>query len=554
MLELRPYQTDALAALYKYWDNGGEHPLVVMATGTGKSLVQGTLAQQLIEGYPLLRIIAVTHVKELIEQNFKELIGIWPLANAGMYSAGLGQRNLSARILFCGIQSIHTKAKSLGHVDLVMIDECHLCPRNADTMYGRFITALLEINPDMRIVGFTATPYRTDSGRLDEGDERLFTDIVFDYGIAQGIKDGYLSPLSSKGTDTGFDLSDVARRGGDFVPGSLQTAVDKADTTREAVAEIVRAGRNRRSWLVFCAGVEHAIHVRDEIRSHSITCEAITGDTPDHQRDLWIAQFRAGTITALTNNSVLTTGLNAPYIDLIAGLRPTLSATLYVQMAGRGTRPIYAPGFDLRELSGRLTAITAGPKPNCLYMDFAGNVRLHGPVDLVEARKPGKGGGEAPVKECPACRELVHISATECPCCGHLFDINEKPKHTATAEVLPVLSTEAPPWLKVQSRKFVHHENMEGAESVRVEYMADFTSYKMWLSLKKAKSRADKFWRDHSATNPPRDVEEFLYRQGELNQTNKIQVRRKKGSKYSEIVGIIAAHHHTEATAQSLAA
>jgi DNA repair protein RadD len=182
-------------------------------------LVQAKLGQTLINEYSGLRIVSITHVQELIEQNYKELLGIWPFAPAGMYSAGLGQRAINSQFLFGGIQSLHRRVAELGWVDLLIVDEAQLIPRNADTMYGRFITELLKINPDMRVMGLTATPYRTDSGRLDEGEARLFDKVVYEYDIADGIRDGYLSRLVSKGTDTRFNLEGVGRRGGDFIPG-----------------------------------------------------------------------------------------------------------------------------------------------------------------------------------------------------------------------------------------------------------------------------------------------------------------------------------------------
>lgn len=542
MLEARPYQDEAHSAVIDYWQAGGEHPLIVLATGTGKSFVQARLARQFVEDYDGFRILSITHVKELIEQNYLELLNEWPFAPAGIYSAGLGRRDSQSQILFCGIQSVHNKAHKIGHVDLLMVDEAHLIPKTADTMYGRFIQDLLAINPDMRIVGFTATPYRTDSGRLDEGDERLFTEVVYDYGIAEGIRDGYLCPLVSKATDTGFDLSGVARRGGDYLPGALNAAVDKTATTEAAVAEIVASGTDRKSWLIFCAGVAHAEHVRDAIRAHGITCEMVTGDTPGHERARILRDFKAGKIRAVTNNSVLTTGFNSPRIDLIADLRPTLSTVLYVQIAGRGTRPMYLAGASLATVEQRLAAIENGPKPNCLYLDFSGNVsKRHGPVDTAVPRKPGEGTGEAPCKECPECRSLVHISAKVCPDCGFKFPENEKPKHTATAAAAPILSIEPPKWLNVQSRKFYFHENAEGSESVRVDFLANFVTYRMWLSVRKAKGRCDKFWRDHAGLTPyPEDVEDWLNRcEYELRQTKQIQVRPK--GKYFEIVGIKAA-------------
>lgn len=525
MLQLRPYQEDALQSLFDFWSKGGENGLIEMATGTGKSLVQAKLAERLIADYPDMRIISVTHVAELISQNYQELCGIWPFAPAGIYSAGLGQRDSQSQILFCGIQTVHSKARKIGHVDLVMVDEAHLIPRKADTMYGRFLGDLAAINPDMRVCGFTATPYRTDSGRLDEGDVRMFDEIVYTYGIADGIKDGFLAPLVSKGTETGFDLGGVARRGGDYVPGALQAAVDKQEVTRRAVDEIIAMGASRRSWLSFCAGVDHAHHVAEEIRSRGITCATITGDTPSGERARIIEDFKAYKIRCLTNNSVLTTGFNHPGVDLIASLRPTLSCGLYVQMMGRGTR-------------------TAQGKDNCLVLDFAGNVRRHGPVDAVEPRKPGKGDGEAPVKECPECHSLVHISKKECPDCGHIFPENEKPKHEATASVAPILkSVSTPEWLPVIGRSFHYHDKVGGTPSVRTHFVTGIgVAHKHWLCPGHQgypKQKADKFWKDHGGAMPaPRSPEEWINRKNELNRTREIQVR--PSGRYYEVIGIKA--------------
>jgi DNA repair protein RadD len=187
-------------------------------------------------------------------------------------------------VTFAGIQSIHRKARRIGHVDLVMVDEAHLIPRTADTMYGRFLGELAARNPDMRVVGFTATPYRTDSGRLDEGDVRMFDEIVYTYGVGDGVADGYLCPLISKATATVLDTSGVARRGGDFVSAALQAAVDKEATIRAAVDEVIAYGEGRRSWIVFCAGVDHAHHVAEALRARGITCGTVTGDTPSDER------------------------------------------------------------------------------------------------------------------------------------------------------------------------------------------------------------------------------------------------------------------------------
>ena len=130
---------------------------------------------------------------------------------------------MPARILFAGIQSIHDKATRIGHADLVLIDEAHLIPGRSNTMYRRFLTDLQAINPALKVIGLTATPFRLDSGMLHEGENALFTDIAYEVSVRDLIDQGYLSPLISKQTQTRLD---VARRAG---PGSRSA---RASATR----------------------------------------------------------------------------------------------------------------------------------------------------------------------------------------------------------------------------------------------------------------------------------------------------------------------------------
>jgi superfamily II DNA or RNA helicase len=344
-ISARPYQAEAVRSVIDYWCEGGGNPLVSMATGTGKSVVIAQLVKELESLNPGIRIVMLVHSRELVAQNAAALLRYHPTAHIGINSAGLNRRDTRQPILFASIQSVFRhNADSIGRRDVILIDEAHLTPRKGDGMYRTFLATMKAANPDMRVVGFTATPFRLDSGRLDKGADRLFDDLVYDYGIGRGIEDGYLSPLISKATARTLDVSGVAKRGGEFVEGALQAAIDKDWITQEAVSEIVAMGEDRRSWLVFCAGVDHAIHVRDAIRARGVSCETVTGETPMGERDRMLRDFKAGKLRCLTNVSVLTTGFDAPATDLVAMLRPTLSAGLYIQMVGRGTR--LAPGKE----------------------------------------------------------------------------------------------------------------------------------------------------------------------------------------------------------------
>lgn len=423
MLTLRPYQRESINSTYSHWFDGGGDGLIVIPTGGGKSLIIAQFLQELLHDYPLMRVCVITHSKELIEQNHAELVGIWPQAPAGIFSASVGRRDTTNPIIFCGIQSVYDKVEKLGKFDLTLIDEAHLISRKASSMYGKFFADLRNVYPDMRLLGLTATPHRLDSGRLDTGEDAMFEKIIYEADVADLIEQGYLSPLVSKATEAEINTKGVHRRGGEFIAGELERAAMADDLVKRAATEIVARGANRRAWLCFCSGVDHAIAVRDALRDLGITAEEIDGNTPKKERERLIANFRAGAIKALTSVNVLSIGFNVPHVDLIALLRPTESPGLYIQQVGRGFRR--APG-----------------KRDCLILDFAGNVMRHGPVDMVETKDKKKAAepGEAPVKECPACQAYVHISKMECPYCGHMWERDLEPKHDDRPMNVDILS------------------------------------------------------------------------------------------------------------------
>jgi DNA repair protein RadD len=529
VLTLRPYQRDGIDALYEYWGQGGGNGLLVYPTGAGKSLVLAAIVQELLAQYPGMRIGVVTHVRELILQDYQELMRLWPGAPAGVYSAGLGRRDTSQRIIFAGIQSAWKKTKEIGAFDLLLIDEAHLISRSTDTTYGKFISALREMSPEMRVVGLTATPYRLDSGRLDDGGDALFEKIIYEARLGDLIDAGYLAPLISKGMSE-IDVSSVSKRGGEFVAGDLERAVNDDGIVRAAVAELVAYGGDRRAWLVFCAGVKHASHVRDEIVSHGITCEAITGDMDSGQRDSIINRFRAGEIRCLTSVGVLTTGFNVPHVDLVGMMRPTLSTGLFVQQVGRGFRT--APGKD-----------------NCLVLDWAGNVRRHGPVDLIEI-KPNRGGKKeggvtvdtVRAKECPTCKSLAALNAQTCAFCGHEWTL-DKARHDAEADDVAILSrdlrNQPPEEIPVVTWMGRRHVKAGSPDSLRVTYSAGLMSYPEWVLLGHkgpGRYRAEKWWVAHGGRLPvPDTIEDALVRWSELSQPAFIAVT--KNGKWWNITG-----------------
>jgi len=520
MLTLRPYQRQAIDAIYGYFATNAGHPLIVIPTAGGKSLCMAAFVEGVLRAWPDQRILIVTHVRELIAQNHAELVGLWPDAPAGIYSAGLGRRDLGARILFAGIQSIHKRAYDVQQCDLVLIDEAHLIPAASNTMYRRFLAALTRINPLLKVIGFTATPYRLDSGMLHEGKDALFTDIAFEVSVRQLIDDGYLAPLVSKAAKTRLDVTGVGSRGGEFIASQLQAAVDVPDITEAAIDEVVALGQDRRSWLAFCSGVEHAQHVAEALDARGITAATIFGDTPKLERDRTIAAFKRGEIRALASMGVLTTGFNAPGVDLIAMLRPTKSTGLYVQMAGRGTR--LAPG-----------------KENCLVLDFAGNVARHGPIDAVQPRRAERASCEAPSKVCPDCESTLATGVRICPDCGHVFP---PPPVTIDAEAstLEILSSRRPEWVPVDDVAYRRHNKEGGRPSLLVEYQCGLVRHRERVCLEHtgyARQKAVTWWQRRAPQVPvPTTIAEALALTDWLATPTEIAVRPQ--GRFTEIVSV----------------
>lgn len=408
---LRDYQRRAIDQLYDWFAACAGNPCLVLPTGSGKSHIVAALCKEALQEWPETRVLMLSHVKEILEQNAAKMREHWPGAPLGIYSASIGKKQLGEPITFAGIQSVRQRAGQIGHIDLCIIDECHLVSHKDEGGYRNLLADLLAINPAMRVIGLTATPYRLGHGYITDK-PALFNELLEPVTIEELIFKGHLATLRSKMTTARFDLSSVHKRGGEWVESELQAAVDTADNNSAVVNEIAALGADRKHWLLFCTGVDHAQHIADTLNTLNIAAACVTGATPKAERERLLAAFKAGEIRALTNCEVLTTGFDFPGIDLIAMLRPTMSAALYVQMAGRGMRPCEG-------------------KVNCLVLDFAGVVATHGPITAVQPpRKAGKGeGGEAPVKVCEAdvdggiCGELCHPTVKVCPACGTPFPL-----------------------------------------------------------------------------------------------------------------------------------
>ena len=215
---LRPYQQEAVDSIFNYWENDyGRNPLVSAPTGSGKSLIIAEFCKRVCTETPTARIMCVTDSKELIDQNEREIRTHYENASTGVYSAGLGRRQTQAQITFAGIQSIYNKAFAFEKTDVVLVDEAHMIGREDSTRYGQFLKDMKIANPDLVVVGFTATPYRLDSGLLHEGDGALFDGICAVVEVKKLVHEKHLVPVVSKGGVKNIDLTNVHTRAGEGV-------------------------------------------------------------------------------------------------------------------------------------------------------------------------------------------------------------------------------------------------------------------------------------------------------------------------------------------------
>ena len=560
MFKLRPYQQSAVNSIWEYYSNGNTgNPVIAMPTGTGKSLVIGGFLKQVYEYYPGQRIMILTHVKELIEQNHDKLMKLWETAPAGIYSAGLKRKDIYNSITFGGIGSVVRRAEAFGHVDLILIDEAHLVSPNQSTMYQKFISELTKYNPNLKTIGLTATAYRLGHGSIVE-EGSLFTDICYDITTLKEfnnlIKQGYICPLIPKRTNMLLNVEGVHKRGGEFIPKELQAAVDRDEITDQAVREAVAYGHDRKCWLVFTAGVEHAIHTAEMLNAYGISARAVHSGSKKHpmtsnERDQILEDFKQGRIQAVVNNNILTTGFDHPAIDLILMLRPTSSPGLWVQMLGRGTRPVYADGYDLETLEGRLAAIEQGGKKNCLVLDFAGNTQRLGPINdpvLPKARGKKKQKGDAPIKLCEAvtlnneiCNTWVHASARECPHCGNEFVFETKlTQEASTNELVKDIKEEDIPEIldyEVEHVTYQLHEKRGGIPSVKVSYFCGLRRFNEYVCVEHEgwpRRKAVKWWNERSTDPVPDNCNAVLTSTDYLKEPSSIRVWINR--KYPEIL------------------
>jgi len=529
MISLRPYQEAAKAAVYDHLRTRDDNPCVVIPTAGGKTPVMASMCKDAI-GLWDGRVLILAHVKELLEQTADKLRDICQEVKFGIYSAGLKRRDTEHSVIVAGIQSVYKRACELDAFNLIMVDEAHLIPSEGEGMYRTFLAEAKVVNPEVRVIGLTATPFRLKSGMICEP-ENILNHVCFEVGVKELIRDNYLCPLVTKAGRQKADTSGLHVRGGEFVAGEVEDLMDQDSLVQAACAEIVGLAHDRHSCLIFASGVKHGQHVARVLADMGgRECGFVCGDTPMAERDELLDRFRAGAIKYLCNVNVLTTGFDAPNIDCVALLRPTMSPGLFYQMCGRGFR--LHPG-----------------KKDCLVLDFGGNVLRHGPVDEIRIREHhSNGNGEAPAKECPDCQSLIAAGYAVCPCCGYEFPPPDRQQHDAKASEAGILSGQVTDTeYDVQDITYSVHTKRGAPEDApktfRIDYRLGLTHYQSEFICFEhdgyARQKAIAWWRQRSPDPAPDTAERAveIAEGGGLAHTEKITIRNITGEKYDRVVG-----------------
>ena len=320
---LRPYQQQARERIHAEWENGHTRTLLVLPTGTGKTIVFASVAADQVRAGD--RVLILAHRGELLEQAADKLQRSTGLVSA-VEKADATCLNTWFRVVVGSVQTLQRTARlerfPRDYFGTIIIDEAHHAITDG---YRR----ILDYFGSARVLGVTATPDRGDMRNLGE----VFDSLAFEYKLTDAIKEGYLCRIMAQTIPLKLDISSVTLSGGDYAVGDLGTALDPY--LEQIAAEMAQRCKGRKT-VVFLPLIKTSQKFRDLLNSHGFRAAEVNGQSTDRKEVL--ADFDAGKYNVLCNSMLLTEGWDCPSVDCVVVLRPTKVRSLYSQMVGRGTR------------------------------------------------------------------------------------------------------------------------------------------------------------------------------------------------------------------------
>lgn len=528
----RAYQTEIEEAIIDYLFAEKGNPIAASPGGTGKSFVMSKLTKRFVTEWPGTTVMILAMDGKLLTQNSNELLRYWPEAPMGIYSSGLKIRDTRQPIIFGGIQSVAKRAAEFGPRNIIIVDEADQISHKEETLYQKFFYDMKQMNPNVRIIGFTATPYRLGMGCLTNMDmwDKIVIDLTKTERFNFFIENNFLAPLTTKKTKKEIDVQYIAMKGGEFDQHELQEAADTDELNKAVVEECIAYGADRNHWLVYSSGVDHGHKLVKLFMSKGISAAMLTGKDKVDYRDEVEAKFRAGEIRVLINCGLYLRGWDFPALDLIAWARATQSTSLWVQGCVRGTR-------------------IHPSKENTLILDFAGNIKRLGPINdpvIPAPRRKGEAVGESPVKECPTCFSYVAIQCRTCPDCGYIFPPPKSIQKTASSDEILKKGSKASHIAQiddfyVQAVRYKPTLSKRGQYYLKVTYSVGTANFQESLFFDStsswAKKRIQTWWEHRGGKLPiPEGVDEASDRSGELLIPTVIRVDT--AGQYPQVVGV----------------
>lgn len=445
-LTLRDYQQQGLDGIRNQLKAGKRAVLYVLPTGGGKTVTYAAMAAGAAQKGN--RILILEHRKELIRQASLAVGGLGVrhqiVAPPGKVTAirrvhveKIGWPMID-KVSHVAVASVQTLARRMDWLEefnptIIVIDEAH------HAVAGTW-KKIIEACPNSVLIGVTATPCRTDGQGLGE----VFDSMVLGPSMADLIADGFLVPFRVFAPPRKADLSKVRRnRDGERDLKEQARIMSDKVVTGDAVEHYTRLAPGRPA-IVFCPNVQHAVQVADAFKAAGYRFEPVFGDMDDDLRDSRIGGLADGRLQGIVTVDIAGEGTDIPAAEVGIMLRFTESEGLFLQQAGRLTRPTYAPGYNLLTREGRLAAIAASTKQFGLLIDHVGNVghteggqfkANHGaPHAEREWSLDGRSGGvkaanddgpDVRVTQCPKCY-FTHEPAPSCPDCGHVYEFKAR--------------------------------------------------------------------------------------------------------------------------------
>lgn len=400
---LRPRQktfvANCLAAL-------GEHgnTLGVANTGFGKTVALSAITAEQINGTG--RALVLQHRDELTRQNSAAFIKVAPEVPISLYTAA--NKSWRGRVTFGMVQTMANAVDSMPKLDLLVVDEAH---HVASASYQKVVGRAREVNPEVKILGVTATPERSDR----KGLANVFSNVADIVTIPEMVQAGHLVPPRAMVIDIGTQaaLRTVKRSAGDYDQAEVE-AIQNTTINNNQIVEHWLQTASDRPTVVFCSTVQHSLDVREVFREMNVGADAVYGDMPVKERRAILTAFDRGDVPVLLNPMILTEGWDCQICSCVILLRISSHKSTMIQMVGRGLRKL-----DPRRYPSRV-------KRDCLVLDFGISLLTHGDLNAdvrLRYKDDDKEPAEARKKDCPECKAKLPVQTRECPLCGYEFKV-----------------------------------------------------------------------------------------------------------------------------------